>query len=155
MTINKEQILEDLSNQIDELKKKINPCKSSITENGFKCIADASCCVGYPSGDKCEHLGDNGCKINCICCKMWLCQNALDNMTEEQKNEWNNLIYNINKQMIQTFKYIIFREDNSCYIKNKAADYYVNILDENWYNDNLQVVKFTKNYKKTLDIEDI
>lgn len=54
----------------DKLIKKHNPCE---IKNG-KCIYGEPCCTD------CEHLTKNGCSVNCLRCKLYLCRFARNNL---------------------------------------------------------------------------
>jgi hypothetical protein len=62
-----------LSKQYDKLYSEgqkildtYNPCMA----NKAICLEGERCCV------HCKHLGNNGCKIKCLICKLWLCPTA-------------------------------------------------------------------------------
>jgi hypothetical protein len=59
----KVQLYDRLYNHADKLIKKHNPCKM---KNG-KCLRGKPCC------DNCPHLTENGCAIDCLMCKLFLC----------------------------------------------------------------------------------
>ncbi|RLC16447.1 MAG: hypothetical protein DRI24_08380 [Deltaproteobacteria bacterium] len=49
-----------------------NPCGKDGCHFNFK----LHCCGG------CRHLGDNGCKVKALYCKLWLCSRAADYQKE-------------------------------------------------------------------------
>jgi hypothetical protein len=62
----KPQLYSELYKLGEEVLKNNNPCKIS---NG-KCMAGDFCCQG------CEHLGPQGCTVEALSCKLWLCSSA-------------------------------------------------------------------------------
>lgn len=64
----------------NKLIRKYNPCK---IKNG-KCLRGKPCC------DNCNHLTENGCAINCLMCKLYLCYRVV---------EYNEPLFKIFKQM--------------------------------------------------------
>lgn len=59
----KMQVYDRLYKHADKLIRKHNPCE---TKDG-KCLRGKPCC------DNCPHLTKNGCSIDCLMCKLFLC----------------------------------------------------------------------------------
>jgi hypothetical protein len=57
------QLYDRLYKHADKLIKKHNPCK---IENG-KCVLGKPCCKN------CRYLTKNGCSVECLMCKLYLC----------------------------------------------------------------------------------
>lgn len=57
---------------LDDFLKKHNPCniRPSASGHGVDCNGGHGCCHG------CRHLGDGGCTVESLACKMWLCGEA-------------------------------------------------------------------------------
>lgn len=67
----KSDIYDALYNEADRLLKDANPCNIRIENNKKVCNGDlASCCFG------CKHLGPDGCTVEALACKLWLCRDV-------------------------------------------------------------------------------
>jgi hypothetical protein len=72
-----------LCKSLDLISQKENPCR---IENG-RCGASRegvlkgfnTCCR------RCQYLGENGCTINCLGCKLWYCLPAWGNLSRQSK----------------------------------------------------------------------
>lgn len=55
-----------------QIIKKYNPCQVQLSSDGLvECADDIGlCCNG------CNYLGDNGCMVNSVCCKLHICSAA-------------------------------------------------------------------------------
>jgi hypothetical protein len=75
---------------ISDLLQKIDPCAVTIEGGVAQCTgiresdADADpatlCCT------KCLHLGDAGCKVKALGCRMWLCNAAIKNLIDKYRS---------------------------------------------------------------------
>ncbi|GHU95277.1 hypothetical protein FACS1894156_4650 [Bacteroidia bacterium] len=75
---------------ISDLLQKIEPCAVTIEGGVVQCIGvregdvDADmgtlCCTG------CLHLGNDGCKVKALACRMWLCNAAIKNLMEKYQS---------------------------------------------------------------------
>ena len=61
-----------LCNEADELLKEYDPCK---IKDGI-CARGMSCCIG------CKYLGDKGCTVSSLVCKLWLCDKVLQDVNK-------------------------------------------------------------------------
>lgn len=59
---------DELYREGQQVLDKYNPCK--ISADGKKCTGGTPCCTG------CEHLGNKGCTVSALHCKLWLCHTA-------------------------------------------------------------------------------
>jgi hypothetical protein len=64
-----------LYNEGQKILNAYNPCMA----NKARCLEGERCCT------HCQHLGENGCKIKCLMCKLWLCHTAREINTEASK----------------------------------------------------------------------
>lgn len=69
--------------EADTILKKYNPCQ--ISDDGKSCTGGKPCCYGNYSSDYCKHegdgsncphLGERGCTVKSLACKIWLCGTA-------------------------------------------------------------------------------
>lgn len=75
--------------ELDLISQEENPCKF---ENG-KCWASRkgiltefnTCCR------RCRHLGENGCTITCLGCKLWFCLPAWENLSRGSRKTIENI----------------------------------------------------------------
>lgn len=73
-----------LYQKIVDFMRDVNPCK----------IKNGICYRGKKGGRNfcckdCKHLTENGCSAKKpIACKLWLCQEAIDNMTKKQRKKY-------------------------------------------------------------------
>ncbi|GHT13541.1 hypothetical protein AGMMS4956_09860 [Bacteroidia bacterium] len=72
---------------ISDLLQKIDPCAITIEGGVAQCIAvregDADVDMGTLCCTGCLHLGDDGCKVKALGCRMWLCNAAIKNLMEK------------------------------------------------------------------------
>ena len=64
-------LYDTLYNEADKVFKEYNPCE--INSDGI-CKHNRKCCNGKKTGVICKYLGDNGCTIRCLSCKLWTCK---------------------------------------------------------------------------------
>jgi hypothetical protein len=64
--VNKQDLYSELYREGEQVLRDNNPCKIQ----GGKCMAGEFCCGG------CKHLGPNGCTVEALACKLWLCYKA-------------------------------------------------------------------------------
>ena len=82
-----------LYKKIDDFIKKVNPCK--VVDG--KCLraqlgGNNFCCGKYCQIEPCKHLTRNGCGAEKpIACRLFLCQDAIDNLTRKQREKYYNL----------------------------------------------------------------
>lgn len=68
-SVNKSDLYDVLYEQAGRLLKAGNPCNIRIENNKKVCNGHlASCCAG------CKHLGAEGCTVEALSCKLWLCR---------------------------------------------------------------------------------
>ena len=107
MNINQKRKLYDrLYRHADKLIKKHNPCE----------IKDGKCIDGVPCCNECPHLGERGCTVECLECKVFLCGTA---------NEHFRQLYRILKRIqIQAYRHNLLlmrssKEEMFSYLERK------------------------------------
>ena len=92
----KEELYSHLCQRMDALIEKYNPCHFYFEDDHFMCARGQSsdkengCC-----GD-CEYFA-NGCTIECLACKMWICREAFDFFSSQEQREWLREVRQIDK----------------------------------------------------------
>ncbi len=56
---------------IDKIMANENPCNIKVVDGQATCRGGVPCCEG------CRHLGDKGCKVKSVACKLWFCEHAV------------------------------------------------------------------------------
>lgn len=68
MPIDREKLYDLIYDKADRLFKKYHPCNIHETPNGVQCKRGKLCCDG------CEYIGEHGCTVRCLGCKLSFCE---------------------------------------------------------------------------------
>lgn len=89
-------LYDKLYDELDAFLKKHNPCKIRLEKNRVTCVHTRKNGGTWPGTEKlcCEHCTkywDNGCTVKALGCKVYLCNKAERNLTDEAITDWHNL----------------------------------------------------------------
>lgn len=111
------QIYDDLYNEAAVLLKEHSPCQ--ITKKGKSCAGDCKtskglCCHG------CKYLGPQGCTVQSLACKVWLCSSMSlkhEELIKKLEDIWHRAI----KAEIP-MRFRGSKEDNLNYLKSNSHE---------------------------------
>ena len=74
----KRRLYRALCAKLEKYHSILDPCGFKALNSG-RCRHGISCCH---SGGTCEYLSDSGCTVHSLSCLLWLCQDAIDYLTQ-------------------------------------------------------------------------
>lgn len=68
-------LYDELYRRADAVLKRINPCQIENADGYVSCVASRAGreCQGELCCSRCNHLGVDGCRVQALACKLWLC----------------------------------------------------------------------------------
>lgn len=73
----KSELYTKLYDRATKLLHVYDPCEIQTDSNG-----KTTCVGGKPCCDGCKHLTESGCSVDSLCCRLWLCDRAIQKTPE-------------------------------------------------------------------------
>ena len=135
----KYQKYEELCQRATDLFKKYNPCKPYFIDGKFYCARDTDdvrtngCCTG------CQYF-ENGCSVVSLACKMWICEEAFNQLSFQQQKEWMKEMKEINRLRLEEGIRLYFRaSEEDTFLKRNLIAF--DDLSPDWFIGKIRIVE--------------
>lgn len=101
----KHSVYYKLFDELEKIEKIANVCNIQMIDGKYTCNGEFNIPCCHPA---CPQLGDNGCKVKNIGCKLFLCGNAIKKLKEYDTDlfdQWIELTGIVGKLRIKQLKY--------------------------------------------------